>query len=242
MSGNPAVNYHYDNQTQPLLKQSSIPSFPTFIVDSFEDLPEDKYLFEEFKYRRRRYSCGIIKKLHGIYEMEWLRDKEFFQPKEINKYLGNVVRNYKPLSKNVLDYVKENIAFNCLQLLPAAEKSDYEFGIHQIRVSTKDGCVSYPAPEGFHKDGYDYIGIICVNYNNIEGGTNLICLEHDESRIVFEKKLNKNELVLLDDELYKHYISPIVSKLPGTGFRDVFVISFNKIRESEGNILPSTTA
>ncbi len=44
-----------------------------------------------------------------------------------------------------------------------------EMGIHQIRVVASKDEQGEPAPEGIHKDGFDYVGIFCINRDGISG-------------------------------------------------------------------------
>ena len=189
---------------------------------SFAILPDDEYLKSVKKFRKRRYSTGFIKDN----QLHWGKTKEkpFEQSKSINKYVGNIKRNFKPLTKVVKSYMEKVFLTNVLKHLPP---SDYEIGVHQIRVVADNQNMGVPAPEGIHQDGFDYVSILSVSNQNAAGGVSILLSSQNHQDIVFEQTLQPGSCLLLNDGNLFHYVSPIVPKLPGNCFRDVIITTFS---------------
>jgi hypothetical protein len=190
------------------------------IQDSFNDLLADEYLQTKETFRQRRYSTGSLK--HKT--ITWDENaKDFFQSKENNVYVGGVFRAFAPVAQQVKQYLADLIIPNALKHLP---KQAYNIGVHQIRTLSDNNAMGQPAPEGIHQDGFDYIMVTCIKKENITGGDSLIFAADDYSKIKFDGILEAGESVLFNDKTYAHYASPIVPKIPGVGYRDVFVTTF----------------
>ncbi|SIO95801.1 2OG-Fe dioxygenase family protein [Vibrio spartinae] len=195
----------------------------SLIHSTFEDLKADRYLKENYVYRYRAYSVGK----YNTKKVTWDDTGKFFQSKDLNSYAGGLAREFVPLSdeskehiNKVIDVVVDN------KNIP---KENYSIGCHQIRIVAQEGAIGYPAPEGFHQDGFDYLAIYCVSLDNVNGATSLISPLEDESTI-YEHALLPGEIMVVNDRLVKHFVTPITTKLPGLeAKRDVFVITFSKI-------------
>lgn len=124
-----------------------------------------------------------------------------------------------------------NVVFS--KLLPLLPKDNYNVGIHQIRITTHDRQPGYPAPEGIHQDGFKFIAVYCSEMENIAGGDTTLIPHHDGGNDATTFKILAGEAIIFNDVNYLHYTAPIVPLLPGKGFRDVFVITFDI--ESENN-------
>lgn len=191
------------------------------IKNSFFELEDDVYLKQDYIYRKRRYSTANISK-EGL----WLWDKStdaFLQAEKYNPFAGGISRVYPPL----LDPVKEYLAKTWAESLSQHLKNvRYRIGVHQIRIECEKNQVGYPAPEGIHQDGFDYVMVTCVNTHNVVGGNSLLVLAKNHEEIVCDHVLNPGESILFCDKTYAHYASPIMPKLPGKAYRDVFVTTF----------------
>jgi hypothetical protein len=95
--------------------------------------------------------------------------------------------------------------------------------VHQIRVEVNNDSVT-PVPEGIHQDGYNYVGIMCVSRNNIQGGVNKIYTLDEEE--IYNKVLDEGEMIIMNDRKVKHYVSNITRKDSlMKGYRDILVMT-----------------
>ncbi|MCW2476740.1 MULTISPECIES: 2OG-Fe dioxygenase family protein [unclassified Symbiopectobacterium] len=195
---------------------------PRFLKDSFNDLPPDLWLKpKDSHFRFRCYQQAVLKSQQFSYLNS---NMPFYQPSHLNCYSGGVKREYAGLVPDVADIVFDSIISRLVPILPDKE---YQIGIHQIRITTDSLNIGHPAPEGIHQDGFTYISVCCIELNNVSGGdTTLIPCDKDTAKVV-TFKLNEGEAVVFNDVNYLHYTSAIVPLLPGKGYRDVFVITFD---------------
>ena len=100
-------------------------------------------------------------------------------------------------------------------------------GAHAIRIICNNENLGYPVPEGFHHDGFDYVSIISVNKLGINGGKSYL-KNAKSKKIVFQKAMQKNEVLFFNDKRLMHYASPIKLIKGKIGFRDVIVLTFHE--------------
>ncbi len=99
-----------------------------------------------------------------------------------------------------------------------------EIGIHQIRTTCSPNNFGNPAPEGIHRDGTDFVGIFSVDRTNILGGKTHLYTARME-KPVFKKVLHPGELLLVNEDDFLHFTTPIKPESIGVGTRDVFVLT-----------------
>ena len=68
-----------------------------------------------------------------------------------------------------------------------------EVGFHQLRIKCGKDFVGYPVPEGWHKDGFDYVILVNFGSKNIKGGVTRIKEKIDQSNDTFSAFLKKGE-------------------------------------------------
>ncbi|HLP90831.1 MAG TPA: 2OG-Fe dioxygenase family protein [Nostocaceae cyanobacterium] len=183
----------------------------------FNDLPPDPFIKGNYRFRRlSRFIVGgdnFIKLPHGY----------LLQGQEYNPLLGNIKREFVELDQRMIEldsFKKMVLAFaDSCQLHPEAE-----IGVHQIRTICSPENLGNPAPEGIHQDGTNFIGIFSVNRNNILGGETHLYTGKREKPI-FSKILQPGELLLVNDNQFFHFTTPIKPEQPNIGIRDVFVFS-----------------
>ncbi|OUY08441.1 2OG-Fe dioxygenase family protein [Acinetobacter populi] len=192
-------------------------------LETFDHLNEDKYLKAQDKFRFRAYSTGNL--VNSI--LKWKEENSsFLQSKELNNYMGDVVRHFNQLPPRSKKYI--NIVIRSLFDSSTIPKANYEIGCHQIRIIATDKFNGYPAPEGFHRDGFDYIAIHCAQLNNVNGAISLV-RSLDNKEKLYEHILLPSQIMVLNDNKVEHYITPITPKIPNKkAYRDIFVITFNK--------------
>lgn len=183
----------------------------------FSDLPLDPYIKGKYRYRRLsrfKVTANEIKKLpHGY----------FYQSKQYNPLLGDVRREFAELDDKLieLDEFKKLVwEFRSYCKLTSA----VEIGVHQIRITCSPSNFGNPAPEGIHRDGCDFVGIVSIARHNIEGGETHLYVAKKE-KPVFNKILQPGELLLVNDRDYFHFTTPIEPTTAGEGTRDVFVLT-----------------
>ena len=183
----------------------------------FTDLPVDPYIKGNYRFRRLSrftvFGDKLIKLPHGY----------FYQSQEYNSVVGGIRREFAELDDALIEldeFRKLVLAFcDSCKLHPEAE-----IGVHQIRITCLPENYGYPAPEGIHKDGTDFIGIFAVDRENIQGGETHLYTARKE-KPVFSKVLNSGELLLVNDHEFLHYTTPIKPIFDYEGTRDVFVLT-----------------
>ena len=184
----------------------------------FSDIPQDPYIQEGYRYKslaRCRLNGTNIEKQPHI---------PLFQDQYTNPVHGGIVRSYQEISN--LDYANEAI-----MLFAKTFSIDFSFEIliQAQRTKCSDGNLGITTPEGFHRDGIEFLAILYVSRYNILGAETQLVNSHRD--IVFKHTLSPGEMLLIDDSKLLHYTSPITIKNPHHseyGFRDVLIISSSK--------------
>ncbi|MGD3108484.1 2OG-Fe dioxygenase family protein [Streptomyces sp. YGL11-2] len=198
---------------------NSIDKISKPLLDSFDRLGADPYLKGDFVFRYRSFGEGRVK---GD-EILWVEEGDFFQSSDINTYAGGMQRRFAPLGREAREFVEQLMADAHLRGMFDGE--ELTIGVHQMRVTADDTHTGYPAPEGFHHDGFDYVVVNAIAQHNVNGGTSMIADATSEDIIVFDRVMNAGETLILDDKAVKHYVSPFTPKLPGQARRDVIVVT-----------------
>lgn len=184
----------------------------------FDDLPLDPYISGHF--RRRRYShfrgpASALKRLDH---------KAFQQSRAVNYLQGGIAREFAELDPNMtaLQGFKKIVAafIDFTQIDPKVT----EFGAHQIRILCSPEFSGDPAPEGIHKDGFDFVGIFCIDRHNVIGAETHLYRDKNQPPI-FNRALQPGEVVFTNDRTVFHYTEPVRPEKNGPGHRDVFVIT-----------------
>ena len=193
-------------------------------LKSFKKLPADVYEKSKgYYFRFRKYSRITIENVLGKKEVVFLKNNFFFQEKKRNRYAGGKKRIFKEIDQKVLSYFVSLFLNQFYHLFSANKK--VEVGIHLLRIKCSNDFVGYPVPEGWHKDGFDFVAIINFNSENIEGGITRI-KDNLINKDVFSAFLNKGDYILLNDKKFYHYTDPInVTKKAKIGNRDTLVIT-----------------
>ncbi|MET2971585.1 2OG-Fe dioxygenase family protein [Vibrio harveyi] len=184
---------------------------------SFEGLPRTEHA--DGQYRLRRYS--VVGFENG--QVIDLNKNSFVQSSDINRFQGDVVRQFEPIEKGILssDGFREMCAlFVDANHLPEGQ----EIEIHQIRI-TAIYDETQVAPEGVHQDGFDHIALVGVGRHNIMGGDIMLYSSHNQAPF-FRKVLENGEVAMLADSKLWHNAVPIRSVINDQeGHMDVFVLT-----------------
>jgi hypothetical protein len=186
----------------------------------FEDMPYDPYVKGNF--RKRRYSSL---KLNDENEIEILPHKTFLQKSDVNKLLGDVEREYEELDEQL---VKHKDFFNLLVGFiesTGINPHTTEIGVHQMRIHSSIYIKGSPAPEGRHKDGFDFVGIYCANRHLVSGGISKLYINEKTSKSLLSKMLKPNEMLVVNDKEVFHDATELQPTTVDLGYRDVFVFT-----------------
>lgn len=204
--------------------------------DSFDNLPETPHA--DGKYRLRRYS---IIELHTTFwnaheetAAEKLNNREFLQSEDLNKHQGGMSRKFEDLEDSTIQ--SRGFKEICHLFKNANNLVDgQEVEVHQMRIVTLDSedyltkngpwVVTPVSPEGVHQDGFDYIAMIGINRNNIEGGELKAFHPNNKDTPILSKPLDSGDMFILQDSVLFHDASPIRAvKRRVKGCLDAFVL------------------
>ncbi len=193
------------------------------IKSSFKNLPEDKYLkFVDKNFRNRRFAKVLFKE-NKFYK---IKNTNFKQNKLQNRYLGGVRRQFQPINLKIINKINKIVLKNFVKILNSREM---EFGYHQIRITCGENFIGYPVPEGWHKDGFDYVALINIASKNIEGGISRIRNSIKDNRGIdnYSCFLKSGEFLFFSDKEFYHFTDPIIiSNSKSKGYRDTIVVTF----------------
>ncbi|NVD06862.1 agglutination protein [Vibrio sp. JPW-9-11-11] len=187
------------------------------LAPTFTKLPHTEHA--DGQYRLRRYSVVALKDGDVID----LNKNEFMQTDDINRFQGNVVRQFEPIEQTTLN--SEGMREMC-QLFAASNhlEDGHEIEIHQIRIAAVYDETQV-APEGVHQDGFEHIALVGMGRHNIEGGDIMLYNSFNEAPF-FRKVLQSGEVAMLADNKLWHNAQPIRSVIEGEqGHMDVFVLT-----------------
>tara|TARA_Y100000588_G_scaffold76092_1_gene79374 strand:+ start:280 stop:891 length:612 start_codon:yes stop_codon:yes gene_type:complete len=184
---------------------------------SFEGLPRTEHA--DGQYRLRRYS--VVGFENG--QVVDLNKNSFVQSSDINRFQGDVVRQFEPIEKGILS--SEGLREMCELFVNANHlPNGQEIEIHQMRI-TAIYDETQVAPEGVHQDGFDHIALVGVGRHNIMGGDIMLYSSHNQAPF-FRKVLENGEVAMLADSKLWHNAVPIRSVINDQeGHMDVFVLT-----------------
>ena len=196
----------------------------TEVLASFGQLPDDQFLKGEFVFRKRAYARGVLSP-NGI---EWDSSTEFFQPQALNEYAGGVKRVFAPAGVTIREYIWQ--ALQSAVYRSGLGEEQYHFGLHQIRIVCDDLHEGHPVPEGYHQDGFDFVGIHNFRRANVKGGGSYLRDGSKDGPCILEHDLAEGEILLFNDRRLFHYATPITNVESGIGYRDICVLTFSLMR------------
>lgn len=184
---------------------------------SFEGLPRTEHA--DGQYRLRRYS--VVGFENG--QVVDLNKNSFVQSSDINRFQGDVVRQFEPIEKGILS--SEGLREMCELFVNANHlPNGQEIEIHQMRI-TAIYDETQVAPEGVHQDGFDHIALVGVGRHNIMGGDIMLYSSYNQAPF-FRKVLENGEVAMLADSKLWHNAVPIRSVINDQeGHMDVFVLT-----------------
>lgn len=202
-------------RTRPLIKRAPVDARAlAFFQREFSQIRPDPYCKGGYRYRAMtRYSCE--------HEIERLPVVPLFQSAEYNPVpgYGGQERDYPDLTGSLPD--SEEIRLVIRQWLSLIDEAVQTVSVHQIRTRAP----GMPVPEGRHRDGNDWVGILVVHRVNLRADSGRTRVWSDTDELLVDEVLPEGVLVSFDDRLTTHDTSGIVEAASGEAYRDVFVFS-----------------
>lgn len=188
---------------------------------TWDDLPADGYLRDGGRYRSRRHSCFIV---DGD-TVTSVPHRAHWQPVEYNALHGGLERWFEPMTSTVVERPEWPRLLSQLATCASALKGRHTWYVesHQFRIDTTDG-IGRPTPEGAHRDGVDFVGVLLVGRQDIKGGETRVFEAAGPNGIRFTLTEPWSAL-LLDDERVIHESTPI-QPVGAQGHRDTLVLTF----------------
>jgi hypothetical protein len=194
------------------------------LLETFEHLSDDRYLKGNWIFRKRAYARGLLSPA-GI---EWNSGTDFFQPRAINDFAGDIRRIFEPAGEAIREYVWHTFQSPFYRM--GLGRDTYELGLHQIRIVCDEDHEGHPVPEGFHQDGFDVVVIQSYQRQNITGGKSFLREDSKDGPCILERDLQPGEILAFNDRRLFHYADPIQSESSGPGYRDLCVMTFLRVR------------
>jgi hypothetical protein len=193
----------------------------------WHNLRQDRYVNNNIAARKRRigkfkYAKEKLKFIEG--------DNSFLQAKSINSLNGGNVRYFAETEKNFCSHILlEKIIEYVLKIIPVSNYNSVNINTHLFRVEcSSQEKISFPTPEGIHRDGHDFISQHLISRNNIFGGiSGIYHLKYD--RPVIHKQLYESfDTIILNDRVFRHDVSPIFPQQDKQlAYRDMLIIDYN---------------
>jgi hypothetical protein len=188
------------------------------ILKSFDDLDRDEYFTNGI--RNRRFSQFKMSHSGDNWHFEKLPLRPFLQPKQNNPVAGGILRYFRGVKADVSPILNKAV-----DVIKPDASIDWQINVHQYRVVAKPGIPGSPVPEGPHRDGANYILMLCVRRNNVAGGETT--LFDEKKSVIFRDTLQEGEAIIIDDARLFHDASQVLVQDSGNdGYRDIFAIGF----------------
>jgi hypothetical protein len=198
-------------------------AFAQFLPE-WQELPVDPYFLGSTPTRFRRHAQFDFDADSN--SLAWRQINGYFQPIEFNPVFGGMVRHFAPFEPTP---ARDLMARSLISL--AAKRvfglsGQWFINMHLVRVVSEPGIEAWPAPEGPHRDGYEFIEIHFVEKDNEIGGRNRILNdEHEElASLTLQDPL---DTLYMDDRRYVHDVTPIVTN-GRPSHRDMILMSYER--------------
>jgi hypothetical protein len=190
------------------------------VMDAFDTLPQDPYT--PGGHRSRRFSQ--FKLTHGAdeWQLEKLPHRPFIQAPVYNPLVGGIARELEPLTIDP----SPQISFGA-SAFPLDVAETWQVNVHQCRVVTDPDLRGVSVPEGPHHDGHDFGMLAVFRRHNISGGETQL-MPNEGGEPFFQTTLKANQALIYEDAAMLHYATDIDSLSPEGGYRDLWIVAFNR--------------
>lgn len=191
---------------------------------TWEDLGADGYMADGGRYRRRRHAAFDV---NGD-EAHRKPHQPHYQSRDYNPLNGGVQRWFEPMEPGAADSPILDAMFRTLSPLFAAldghDAAHWHSEAHQFRIETSPEEIGRPTPEGFHRDGVDWVLVMLIGRRNVAEGTTEIAdlAGNPLGRFTLSEP---GDAVLLDDRRILHGVTPVQS-VGELAFRDALVVTW----------------
>ncbi|MEZ5451122.1 MAG: 2OG-Fe dioxygenase family protein [Thiolinea sp.] len=213
-----------NNALQMRLQQRMAQAFARF-CRSWSQLLPDPYLRDGGRYRLRRYSV-----FHWEREqLTRLPYEPHYQSSYHNAVHGGFNRHFRSwLPTTVFNPVLREIIRWSIAQFSTHPAHRWRIQAHQFRIVASAQEEGRPTPEGVHKDGADYILIMLLDRQNVQGGVSHI---YDNAMQPLEQcqMRARGDLLLVNDREVYHGVTPILPEdASRPAWRDVLVLTFHR--------------
>ena len=184
----------------------------------YDRMPLDPYINGEFRRRRFAHFLGPARALRRLPHMQ------FVQSKQVNQLVGGVRREFAEIDDGFLAMPALQAMVERFHAFMDIDPETREIGVHQIRILCSPAFPGTPAPEGIHQDGFDFIGIFCVDRHRIHGATTRIYPAKDQPPL-FSRALLPGEVVFAHDRRVFHFAEQVRPSEQAPGHWDLLVIT-----------------
>lgn len=199
-----------------------IPAPSEALLNSFDDLPIDKYCGG--RQRFQRFSQYRLRFVNGHWHLQRLPHRPLLQPRNYNQKSGGVPRHIAPLQTDVTTWI--DAALQAGQLDTTRE---WHLDINQYRVITTPDIEGISVPEGAHQDGHHYVIIFVFRRHAITGST-LSLLPLDTGLPILQTVIGAGQAIIIDDTRMRHDATPITA-VGEYGYRDYLGTALNPWEE-----------
>ncbi|MDI6102987.1 2OG-Fe dioxygenase family protein [Actinoplanes sp. NEAU-A12] len=207
-------------QTQQLTSLEDLEGFQQF----WDDLRLDEELADGGKYRYRRYG-----RLHVRVEPSGPRfavlPHTTFRQDVIPLWQGKD-RSFAPASAEALLHpgMRALVGLDAQLATALSGRTDWEVGVHLVRIVAPYGAAGKPTPEGRHRDGHLFVGMHLLRRDACEGGESTVFPDHGAP--VRSTLVDPLDSMFVDDHRVMHEVSPIRATA-GDGVRDMLLVDLN---------------
>lgn len=193
---------------------------------SWNDLPEDSFMADGGRYRRRRHAAFAVS---GTAPIARKPAQPHYQSRDRNPLNGGIERWFEPVLDDVVatNTMTSVFAFcrNTLSQL-RADVTGWHVELHQFRILAQHDLAGQPTPEGMHRDGVDFVLVLLVNRQNVARGTTTIA--DLEKNILGEFTLETPlDAAIVDDRFVYHGVTAIEPEAADQeAYRDVLVVTW----------------
>lgn len=188
------------------------------VQQEFRNLTQDKYVEEGY---RRKHIVRYT--FHSPLKFVKKPQQPLYQSQFINPTHGDIEREYPEFQPRYMgDFYRILHMFKHFANLTDGE----HILVQAQRITCSPGAEGLPSVEGWHRDGVDGIGILCVSRSNIIGGVNEF-RSNKSPRVTMSYILQPGQFAIFDDESVMHRVSPIdCADGENPGYRDVMLFGF----------------
>lgn len=189
------------------------------VRENFINLVKDPYVREGF---RRKHIVRYDVMLKSPMRLKLLPHEPLFQRKLFNPVHGGIPRYYPRFhpTNDTMEAIRTFVKFSSV-------KEGQRILVQVQRITCEGDKTGLPSVEDWHQDDVTEIGIMCVSRHNIVGGENQFKDLNDVP--VLNRVLDEGELIIFDDAVVKHRVTPIKVADPSVeegGYRDVLLMSY----------------